>query len=179
MCLCRCVRYTSTLMPHPYSLHRQSVGILLTFGGIVLGHTHGGREFPPSAHEKLGSIIVIPLLIQLVLGIYLKLHIHERSIRPYAVVLHGIVGKSYPIWGWVQMLFGGFLLVGDYCRGGRLGQCLAHYIMVRRGHEGELCRVCSLTRTGGWLHRIWHHHGNHVCRRRRMGAETWSCAGVV
>lgn len=67
---------------------------------------------------------------QLALGIYLKLHIHERSIRPYVVVLHGIIGKAYPIIGWTQMLFGAIAYMG-YCRGGHLGQCLAHYIMVQ------------------------------------------------
>jgi hypothetical protein len=108
---------------------RQTAGIVLSVGGIFLGHAHGGRQFPPSAHQSLGSIIFIPLLFQLLVGIYLKLHIHERTIRPYAVILHGIIGKSYPIWGWVQMLFGAIVLLG-YCRGGHLGQCLAHYIMV-------------------------------------------------
>ncbi|EIW79874.1 hypothetical protein CONPUDRAFT_166559 [Coniophora puteana RWD-64-598 SS2] len=48
-----------------------------------------------------------PVAIQLALDMYLKLHIHERNIRPYAVKAHGIVGKVYPILGW----------------------CLAHYIM--------------------------------------------------
>lgn len=77
----------------------------------------------------MANIILIPLLLQLVLGIYLKLHIHEKSVRPYVVVAHGIVGKAYPIFGWVQMLFGAIAFRG-YCRGGNLGQCLAHYIMV-------------------------------------------------
>jgi hypothetical protein len=111
---------------------------VLTFGGIFLGHAHGGRKFPASAHEKLGSIIVIPILAQLALGVYLKLHIHERTIRPYAVTLHGIIGKSYPIWGWVQMLFGA-IVFGGYCRGGHINQCLAHYIMV--------CAMTGFTRT--------------------------------
>lgn len=81
------------------------------------------------------------------LGIYLKLHIHEGSIRPWAVRLHGVVGKAYPVLGWTQMLFGAIAYRG-YCRGklsgsiffflnclylvyegDDLGQCLAHYIM--------------------------------------------------
>ncbi|KAG6818816.1 hypothetical protein H0H93_001377 [Arthromyces matolae] len=106
----------------------QSAGFLLTTGGYILGHTHKGRMFLPSAHGKFASILYVPIALQLALGIYLKLHIHEKSIRPYAVVAHGIVGKAYPIIGWVQMLFGALAFRG-YCRGDNLGQCLAHYIM--------------------------------------------------
>jgi hypothetical protein len=53
-------------------------------------------------------------LAQLALGIYLKLHIHEQTIRPWAVVLHGIIGKSWLVIGWTQMLFGVVVLRG-YC----------------------------------------------------------------
>ena len=108
----------------------QSTGFVLTIGGYFLGHMHGGRKFLKSAHGTFANVVMIFIAVQLALGIYLKLHIHERSIRPYAVVLHGIVGKAYPIIGWTQMLFGAIAYMG-YCRGGNLGQCLAHYIMVR------------------------------------------------
>ncbi|KAI0271119.1 hypothetical protein BGY98DRAFT_923067 [Russula aff. rugulosa BPL654] len=106
----------------------QATGIALTLGGYILGHTHGGREFLPSAHGKFANILLIPIAAQLALGVYLKLHIHERTLRPLAVRVHGIIGKSYPILGWVQMLFGAIVFRG-YCRDGALGQCLAHYIM--------------------------------------------------
>ncbi|KAK7031535.1 protein YTP1 [Favolaschia claudopus] len=106
----------------------QSVGFLLTAGGYILGHSHGGRQFLPSAHGVFASVLFAPIAIQFVLGVYLKLHIHEASIRPWAVRLHGIVGKAYPILGWTQMLFGAMAYRG-YCRGGHLEQCLAHYIM--------------------------------------------------
>ncbi|EIW75228.1 hypothetical protein CONPUDRAFT_112498 [Coniophora puteana RWD-64-598 SS2] len=106
----------------------QSTGIALTIGGIFLGHAHKGRQFLRSAHGPFAKILLLPVAIQLALGVYLKLHIHERTIRPYAVKAHGIVGKAYPILGWVQMLFGSISFRG-YCRGGHLGQCLAHYIM--------------------------------------------------
>ena len=107
----------------------QSTGFALTIGGYFLGHMHGGRKFLWSAHGPFANVVMIFVATQLALGIYLKLHIHERSIRPYAVVLHGVVGKAYPIIGWTQMLFGVIAYMG-YCRGGHLGQCLAHYIMV-------------------------------------------------
>ncbi|EPT01106.1 hypothetical protein FOMPIDRAFT_1121044 [Fomitopsis schrenkii] len=106
----------------------QSVGFLLTIGGYILGHSHGGRAFLHGVHGTMANIMLVPIALQLTLGIYLKLHIHERSLRPYAVVLHGIVGKAYPVIGWAQMLFGAITFRG-YCRGGHLGQCLAHYIM--------------------------------------------------
>ncbi|KAJ7813154.1 hypothetical protein B0H14DRAFT_2854861 [Mycena olivaceomarginata] len=83
----------------------QSVGFLLTAGGYILGHSHGGRQFLPSAHGTFAE-----------------------SIRPWAVRLHGVVGKAYPVLGWTQMLFGAIAYRG-YCRGDDLGQCLAHYIM--------------------------------------------------
>ncbi|KAF5375313.1 hypothetical protein D9757_009676 [Collybiopsis confluens] len=106
----------------------QSTGIALTLGGYFLGHAHKGRAFLAGVHGTMANILLIPILTQLVVGIYLKLHIHERSLRPWAVRLHGLVGKSYPILGWTQMLFGAITFRG-YCRGGSLGQCLAHYIM--------------------------------------------------
>ena len=71
----------------------------------------------------------VPIAAQLVLGVYLKLHIHEQSLRPWAVKAHGIVGKAYPVIAWTQMLFGA-IAFGGYCRDDNLGQCLAHYIMV-------------------------------------------------
>ncbi|KDQ26475.1 hypothetical protein PLEOSDRAFT_1057036 [Pleurotus ostreatus PC15] len=106
----------------------QSTAFALTFGGYILGHSHGGRMFLPSIHGSFASLLFIPILLQLSLGIYLKLHIHEETIRPYAVVAHGVLGKAYPVLGWSQMLFGA-LTYGGYCRDGNLGQCLAHYIM--------------------------------------------------
>lgn len=106
----------------------QSVAYLMTAAGYILGHSHKGRSFSESAHGSAANFILFPLLAQLLLGIYLKLHIHEQSIRPWAVVLHGIIGKSWLILGWVQMLFGVIVLRG-YCGKEALGQCLAHYIM--------------------------------------------------
>ena len=76
----------------------------------------------------MANVLLVPIFLQLVLGIYLKLHIHEETLRPWAVRLHGVVGKAYPIFGWTQMLFGAIAFRG-YCRGDDLGQCLAHYIM--------------------------------------------------
>jgi hypothetical protein len=101
-------------------------------GGYILGHAHGGREFLPSAHGKFANILLMPIAAQLALGVYLKLHVHERTLRPWAVRAHGVVGKSYPVLGWVQMLFGAIAFRG-YCSDYEaLSQCLGHYIMVRK-----------------------------------------------
>ncbi|KAF8549382.1 hypothetical protein OG21DRAFT_1515265, partial [Imleria badia] len=106
----------------------QSLAFALTFAGIILGHAHGGRQFPHSLHGSLGSWLLVPIFAQLTLGIYLKLHIHERSLRPYAVRVHGILGRAWPILGWVQGLFGVIVLKG-LCGEVGAGQCAAHYIM--------------------------------------------------
>lgn len=106
----------------------QCLAFALTFGGIFLGHAHGGRQFPSSVHSHLGSWFLVPILAQLGLGIYLKLHIHERTLRPYAVHAHGILGRIWPILGWVQGLFGVITLRG-FCGEVGAGQCAAHYIM--------------------------------------------------
>ncbi|KAG8730656.1 hypothetical protein FRC11_006190 [Ceratobasidium sp. 423] len=106
----------------------QSVAYLMTAAGYILGHSHKGRSFPESAHGRVANFILFPLLAQLALGIYLKLHIHEQTIRPWAVVAHGIIGKCWLAIGWTQMLLGTITLRG-YCGKEGLGQCLAHYIM--------------------------------------------------
>lgn len=94
---------------------------MLTAAGYILGHSHKGRPFLSSAHENFANILFIPIIFQLALGIYLKLHIHEQSIRPFFVVAHGIIGKTYPILAWTQILFG-IIAFRGYCRGGALGQ---------------------------------------------------------
>ncbi|KAJ7623655.1 hypothetical protein FB45DRAFT_111936 [Roridomyces roridus] len=131
----------------------QSVGFVLTAGGYILGHSHKGRMFLPSAHGVFASILFIPIVAQLVLGVYLKLHIHENSIRPWAVRLHGVVGKVvYPIFGFTQMLFGAIAYRG-YCRGGNLPQCLAHYIMGSGFIAYGVIMAIMLMVGGEWVRR--------------------------
>src|ERR1700729_4180229 len=105
------------------------MGFALTAAGYILGHAHKGRMFHTSAHGTFSWILFLPMTAQLILGIYLRMHIHERTFRPWAVLVHGVVGKSYPILAWTQMLFGATTFRG-YCRGDNLAQCLAHCIMV-------------------------------------------------
>jgi hypothetical protein len=80
-----------------------------------MGHMHGGRTFPPSLHGELASIIIVPICLQLLIGIYLKLHVNEdTTFRAWTVFLHWIVGLSYPAFGWTQVLFG-LLVSGGLC----------------------------------------------------------------
>lgn len=95
----------------------QVTSYVLTLGGYILGHSHGGRMFPETIHGTFASILFAPLIAQFVIGVYLKLHIHEKSIRPYVVVVHGVIGKAWPILGWTQMLFGALTLRGYWCVG--------------------------------------------------------------
>lgn len=74
---------------------------------------------------------MLMLIVQVVIGVYLKLHITKgfhSSIRRYVVHVHGAIGKVMPVVSWVQMLFGGITALG-FCREDHLGQCLAHFIM--------------------------------------------------
>ncbi|TFL04033.1 hypothetical protein BDV98DRAFT_563444 [Pterulicium gracile] len=130
----------------------QSLGFALTVVGYFLGHGHGGRAFPNSVHGTFANLLLIPGGAQLALGIYLKLHIHEQSVRPYAVILHGVIGKLFPVLGWLQVVFG-YSTLGGYCRGGHLGQCLAHYIMGS-AFVGYGCVLAILLLVGEpWLRR--------------------------
>ncbi len=109
----------------------QTLGVILAIVGYFLGHAHGGRQFAPNIHAAFATSLMIMLGIQVVFGIYLKLHmekgIHAR-LRRYIVFAHGILGKAMPVASWVQMLFGAITGLG-FCREDHLGQCLAHFIM--------------------------------------------------
>ena len=97
----------------------------------MLGLAHGHR-IEPGIHGTFAPIIFVSAIAQSVLGLYLKTHLHEKSFRPAALLVHGCLGKLFPILGWTQMLFG-VITIRGYCQGGlngQLAQCLAHYIMV-------------------------------------------------
>ena len=100
--------------------------------GYVLGHMHGGREFIDSnVHAKFGTTLFFVMLAQVVLGVYLRLHLEKGfngKIRPTIRLLHSINGKVFPVLSWTQMLFGGITTLG-FCQGEHVGQCAAHFIM--------------------------------------------------
>ncbi|KAH9968448.1 hypothetical protein BGW80DRAFT_1254448 [Lactifluus volemus] len=56
-------------------------GIVLTLGGYILGHAHGGRG--SLAHGLFANILLLSIAAQGALGVYLKLHIHELTWRPW------------------------------------------------------------------------------------------------
>lgn len=79
----------------------------------------------------MASMLMFMLAFQVVMGIYLKLHLEKGihgKIRRFTVMMHGMMGKAMPVTSWVQMLFGGITALG-FCRDDHLGQCLAHFIM--------------------------------------------------
>ncbi|KAK9360124.1 hypothetical protein V1504DRAFT_440762 [Lipomyces starkeyi] len=110
----------------------QTAGATIAIVAYFLGHHHKGRQFPgDNIHAKFASFLMSLMFLQIVLGMYLRLHL-ERGflgrIRHVMVIMHGVCGKIIPITAWVQMGFGGITALG-FCHGDHLGQCLAHGIM--------------------------------------------------
>ncbi|KAL2418071.1 Protein YTP1 [Exophiala dermatitidis] len=121
----------------------QIVGTVIATVAYFLGHMHRGRQFRhPNIHASFANSLVLMLIVQVGLGVGLKLHLERKSGwvgrvfggkvgtsgRRGVVMVHGWLGKMMPIVSWAQMLFGGIVAMG-YCRGDHLGQCLAHFIM--------------------------------------------------
>jgi len=109
----------------------QILGTVLAIIGYFLGHAHKGRQFAPNIHAKFANLLMLMLIGQIVMGVYLKLHLEKGvngKIRRWVVLGHGVLGKAMPLIAWVQMLFGGIVALG-FCRGDHTGQCLAHFIM--------------------------------------------------
>ena len=109
----------------------QIVGTIIAIVAYFLGHAHKGRQFSKNIHASFANTLMLMMVVQVVIGFYLKLHlskgIHGR-IRRVIVVIHGVIGKAMPVISWVQMLFGGITAMG-FCHDDHLGQCLAHFIM--------------------------------------------------
>lgn len=92
----------------------------------------------------------------------------EKTIRRYIVPIHSILGKVFPLIGWTRAspsVRGSFdfglmseMLMGvatalSFCRGGELGQCLAHYIMGSAFIAYAVLLVIMLNFGGNWLER--------------------------
>jgi hypothetical protein len=109
----------------------QTTGSVLAIIGYFLGHKHKGRQFAPNVHSKAVPTVMLLLIFQIVMGVYLKLHLERGihgKIRKIVVRGHGVVGKMMPVVAWVQFVFGGITAMG-FCRADHTGQCLAHFIM--------------------------------------------------
>lgn len=121
----------------------QTLATCLFVPAYFLGHMHKGRQFAmPHVHAYFANVVLLMLIAQVGLGAGLKLHLEKKQGwigqvfggkgglwgRRLVVVVHGWIGRIFPVVSWTQMLFGGIVAQG-YCRGDHLGQCLAHFIM--------------------------------------------------
>ncbi|KAF8443531.1 hypothetical protein BGX38DRAFT_1199654 [Terfezia claveryi] len=109
----------------------QVVGAVVAILSWFLGHNHGGRQFAPNIHASFASTLMSLLMMQIGVGVYLKLHMEKGihgKVRKKVVLLHGVLGKVMPVVAWVQMLFGGITALG-FCRDSHTGNCIAHFIM--------------------------------------------------
>lgn len=143
------------LIRHRLHVPLAVASMALTTVGYFLGQHHGGRTFPRSAHGTMAGILVFYLIAQTVLGVYLKLHLKwrgESKIRPTILFFHGLLGKTFPVIGWVQMIFG-ITTLQSWCYGGHLGQCLAHYIMGSSFIAYSLILLIMMKAGAGWLAR--------------------------
>lgn len=119
------------LTRHKFHVPVAILALLMTSSGYILGHSHGGRSFPRTAHGSVANILVPLLGLQGGLGVYLKAHLKwkgESKVRPVVIFVHSLVAKLFVILGWLQMLLG-IITLRSWCRGGATGQCLAHHIM--------------------------------------------------
>jgi len=93
----------------------------------------------------------------------------EKTIRRYIVPIHSILGKIFPLIGWTRtsshllyyecVLMTTEMMMGvatalNFCRGGELGQCLAHYIMGSAFIAYAVLLVIMLNFGGNWLQRM-------------------------
>ncbi|KAJ3579009.1 hypothetical protein NPX13_g1556 [Xylaria arbuscula] len=156
----------------------QVLGTALAILGYALGHMHGGREFRhDNVHSKFASPISFMLFAQVLIGIYLKLHIERGvfgKIRRVVKLAHGIIGKALPVFAWTQMIFGGITALG-FCQGD-------HLWLKRTGRSQEFFDSAVITAWGvvntftehrwgsEWVENDWQH--------TTMGV-IWWCAGLV
>ncbi|KAI9493110.1 hypothetical protein BDB00DRAFT_824442 [Zychaea mexicana] len=122
--------------------------------GYFLAHAHGGRNYEPHiAHRWFASVVIWTVVVQLILGGYLKLH-WERGIqgriRPFLVRFHKVLGALVPVIGYVQIVLGVIASVG-FCYGDSTGQCLAHFIMGSSFVGYGILLLLSLRVGGPWL----------------------------
>ena len=156
------------LVRHRLHVPLSVLSLALTTGGYLLGHSHGGRSFPHTAHGTTATLLIFYLAAQGALGLFLKTHLDvpfsrrsassnsngggRAGLRCIALFTHGVLGKTFPLVGWVQCLFGITTLRG-WCFGGHLGQCAAHYIMGSAFGAYCILLLIMLKAGAGWLAR--------------------------
>lgn len=193
------------LVRHKLHVPVSGAAVALSLIGYVLGGHHKGRQFPHTVHGTMAKLLFLTLLTQATCGIYLKLHLTwkpEAYVRPVVLRIHGILGRAFPVLGWTQMVFG-VATLQSWCRGGHLGQCLAHYIMgsAFAGYSVILlimlkCAVEWLRRRGfseeyldSWVILLWgivntftEHHGGpwtHKDLQHTLMGVLWWAGGAV
>ncbi|KAI8094216.1 putative integral membrane protein [Thamnidium elegans] len=185
----------------------QILGTLLFVIGIFLAHAHDGRNYEPHiAHRWFADIVIWSVSSQLVLGVYLRLHLEtgfQGKIRPALTKVHKILGAAIPVIGYVQIVLGVIASLG-FCYGESTGQCLAHFIMGSSFVAYGILLLLSLRVGGPWLlsngksqewydswvimvwgivntfteHR-WGHEWNHGDYQHTSMGIIWWAAGIV
>lgn len=134
----------------------QVLATVLSLLGYALAHMHGGREFlPENVHAHFGDWVYLEMFAQIILGVYLKLHLEkgfQGRVRPWIRMIHSIHGKAFPVIIWAQLLFGGITAQG-FCQGDHLGQCLAHFIMGSAFIAYGILMIITLLVGQLWLRR--------------------------
>ncbi|ORX33754.1 hypothetical protein BD324DRAFT_638450 [Kockovaella imperatae] len=154
-----------------YHVPLQSTNVVLVFIAMWMGHHHGGREFPATVHGIMAKIIWWIMILQASMGIFLKFHVMEKTVRRYVVPVHGVLGKSFPVLGWTQMVFGAATAL-NFCRGGELGQCAAHYIMGSAFIGYAVILVIMLQLGGRWLAKVG-------CSQEMLDSSVITAWGIV
>lgn len=152
----------------------------LTLCGYILGflerymHEVRYRIFNTGPHRRNAKVLFAAMIVQLVLGVYLKLRIHEGRAREWAVRMHGAVGTSIPILGWTQILCG-VIASQSYCRGDtNRDYCITFYGMVRVAalyfHQMVPQIICCV---GNRVLGIFGSHCNHGGHRTKLAPSKW------
>ncbi|KAL9932648.1 hypothetical protein V8E36_008347 [Tilletia maclaganii] len=147
------------LVRHRLHVPLAITSLLLTTGGYVLGHKHGGRAFPHSAHGTSASLLIWYLAAQTGLGLYLKLHLRwkaEPFVRPPLLFVHGLLGRCFPLVGWVQCLLGIFTLRSWCMAGPHRAQCLSYHGLGSAVQAYAVVMLIMTKAAAGWLQRKGH-----------------------
>jgi len=93
------------------------------------------------------------MMSQAGMGVFLKLHVMEGSLTRRAVVkAHSLVGKTFPVFGWMMAVFG-LIAMNGFCFGEHVTQCAAHGILGS-GFVVYAVLLLILMKVGtGWLAR--------------------------
>ncbi|ORX52767.1 hypothetical protein DM01DRAFT_1383930 [Hesseltinella vesiculosa] len=132
----------------------QIAASIVFFLGYQFAHMHDGRNYEPHiAHRWFASIVIWVVVLQVLVGVYLRLHL-ERGllgrVRKGFVVLHKVMGIAIPVVGYTQIMLGVIASLG-FCYGDHTGQCLAHFIMGSSFVAYGIILLLLLRVGGPWL----------------------------